>query len=442
MPTLLPRVVAVLPRFGPSAWITVIKPLVRLHDRGLIRARVTLESLASPADVDRADLIVFCRNVRRDRAQVLHAALERGVPTLYDLDDNFFELPPDSDAGKACAQPEHLAMLHDYLAAASLVRVYSRPLLARAARLNDSVEMVNACVDLSLVGDVGGSLPTLRTWPPSTPPFPTLSQGSGRSENSSPLPYPGEGPGVKTGAIKLIYATSRFNDAMGQIFVPALQRILEEVGPRVEAHFWGPKPPDSLRGVVHHAMIHDYDRFLRRFSAAGFQIGLAPLHDDLFHRSKTNTKFREYGACGIAGVYSNVDIYSDCVQHGETGLLVPNETEAWYQAMRRLVDDAALRTKIQRQARASVEQHYSQEAFEAVFLAQIERLVGSSPLRRASKIDASPAGVPPSKMRRMLQLVPRAVTHLRRHGILRGLNTARWMVSSTASLAWLRWRLR
>ena len=403
MPTLPPRVVAILPRFGPSAWITVIKPLVRLHEKGLIRARVTLESLASPGDVDRADLIVFSRNVRRDRAHALQAAVERGVPTLYDLDDNFFELPPDSDAGKVCAQPEHLAMLHDYLAAASLVRVYSRPLLAHAARFNDSVEMVNACVDLSLVGDFGG---------------------------------------VRAVPIKLVYATSRFTDAMGQIFVPALKRLLEEVGPRVEAHFWGPKPPDALRGVVHHAMIHDYDRFLRRFSAAGFQIGLAPLHDDLFHRSKTNTKFREYGACGIAGVYSNVDIYSDCVQHGETGLLVPNDSDAWYRALRQLVDDAALRVKIQRQARASVEEHYSQEAFEAVFLGQIERLVGGSAPRRTSKIDAPHVGVPHSKMRRLLQLLPRAVTHIRRHGVVRGLNTARWMVSSTASLAWLRWRLR
>ena len=98
-----------------------------------------------------ADLVVFCRNVRPDRAELLHAAIAAGVPVLYDLDDNFFELPPESTAGRAYAQPEQLAMLTEYLTAASLVRVYSRPLLARAELLNSHVEMVASTVDLRQV---------------------------------------------------------------------------------------------------------------------------------------------------------------------------------------------------------------------------------------------------------------------------------------------------
>ncbi len=186
---------------------------------------------------------------------------------------------------------------------------------------------------------------------------------------------PANSPG---GPLKLIYATSRLDDSLGRIFLPALRRLMDEEGPRVEAHFWGPRPPAELAAVRHHAVVHDYDRFLRRFSSAGFEIGLAPLADDVFHRSKTNTKFREYGACGIAGVYSDVEVYSDCVRHGETGLLVANDAEAWYRALRQLVDDADLRRNIQRQARVEIEEHYSQEKFEAVFLRQIEQLVGSA----------------------------------------------------------------
>ena len=192
--------------------------------------------------------------------------------------------------------------------------------------------------------------------------------------------------------MKLIYATSRLDDSLGRIFLPALRRLMDEEGPRVEAHFWGPRPPAELPAVRHHAVVHDYDRFLRRFSAAGFEIGLAPLADDVFHRSKTNTKFREYGACGIAGVYSDVEVYSDCVRHGETGLLVGNDAEAWYRALRRLVDDADLRERIRRQARAEIEEHYAQEKFEAVFLRQIEQLVGSARPRQAVKIHPPHAG--------------------------------------------------
>jgi hypothetical protein len=397
-----PRVVAILPRLSPSTWINVVKPLVAMHDAGRVRAHITLESMAQPRDVEEADLVVFCRNVRPDRAGLLRAALAAGVPVLYDLDDNFFEIPPDSAAGRLFSQPDQLAMLTEYLSSASLVRVYSKPLLARAGLLNPRVEMVASGVDLQQI----------------------------RPPVHSPA-----------GAVKMIYATSRLDDSLGRIFLPALRRLMDEEGHRVEVFFWGPRPPAELPGVRHHAVVHDYDRFLRRFSAAGFEIGLAPLADDVFHRSKTNTKFREYGACGIAGVYSDVEVYSDCVRHGQTGLLVANDTEAWYRALRQLVDDAPLRSAIQRQARLEVEEHYSQERFEAVFLHQIEQLVGSLRPPRANTIHAAHAGARPV-IARLAGLVPQAVGHVRRNGWSRSWNTLRWIGSSAWSLAWLQWRLR
>lgn len=408
MPAFPPRVLAILPRLCPSSWIHIVKPLVALHEAGRVRAWVTLECRAAPRDVCEADVVVFCRNVRPDRAELLHTAVAAGVPVLYDLDDNFFELAPESAAGRIYAQPEQLAMLTEYLTAASLVRVYAPPLLARAEALNSRVEMVASAVDLHQV--------------------------------RRRVKLPG-------GSVKLIYATSRLDDSLGQIFLPALRRLLEEEGPRVEMHFWGPRPPAELPGVRHHAVVHDYDRFFRRFSAAGFEIGLAPLADDAFHRSKTNTKFREYGACGIAGVYSDVDVYSACVRHGETGLLVANETAAWYRALRRLVDDAALRKKIQDQARTEVEEHYSQEKFEAVFLRQIEQLVGNAS-RRAGEASAFPPsqletrGHDRPRIARLFGLIPHALGHLRRNGWSRCWNSLRWIGSSGWSLARLQWRLR
>ena len=151
MPEPPPRVTAILPRLCPSTWINIVKPLVVLHEAGRIRARVTLEGMASPRDVHEADLVVFCRNVRPDRAELLRTAVAAGVPVLYDLDDNFFELSPDSASGRVFAQPPQLAMLTEYLSTASLVRVYSRPLLARVGLLNSHVEMVASAVDLRQV---------------------------------------------------------------------------------------------------------------------------------------------------------------------------------------------------------------------------------------------------------------------------------------------------
>jgi glycosyltransferase involved in cell wall biosynthesis len=401
-----PRVLAILPRLSPSAWINIIKPLVALHEAGRIRAWVTLENFASSRDIERADVVVFSRNVNPDRAGLLRAAVGRGVPVIYDLDDNFFEIPPDSDVGRACAQPQHLAMLREYLARASLVRVYSRPLAARAADLNSNVETVSGAVDLRQIEPATGADVHLRRGP-----------------------------------IKLIYATSRLDDALAAIFLPALRRLLDELPGQVEAHFWGPRPPRDLPGVRHHALIHNYDRYLRRFSLEGFEIGLAPLSDDVFHRSKTNTKFREYGACRIAGIYSRVDIYSDCVRHGETGLLVENSPDSWYQAMRRLVDDVALRRNIQLQARAAVEANYSQQQFEETLLKQIERLANAARSPKQIIIDAAHDSPPSPRSSRLTRLIPQAIGHLRRNGLARGWNTLRWLGSSSWSLARLQRRL-
>ena len=394
-----PRVVAILPRMSPSAWLHVIKPLVRLHDAGRIRARILLELLACRRDVEQADLMIFSRNLQPGGLGLHETAQQFGIPTIYDLDDNFFELPADSDGYRT----EHLTVLTQYLATASLVRVYSQPLEDRVRLLNQNVERVSGPIDLKLTG----------LCPPRNVSRP----------------------------VRIVYLTSRQEDELCQVFLPALGRILTTYAGRVEAHFWGPRPSAEFPGIRHHPMIHNYDRYLRRFSAAGFDIGLAPLLDDIFHRSKANTKFREYGACRVAGVYSNVDVYSQCVRDGRTGLLVANEPEAWYQAMVRLIEDQPLRTRVQEQARKDVEEHFSQELFEDVLAGQIERLISRPASGAAQTSPGASAPARPFPVRHLAGLIPRFFNHLVRNGPRRTLNSLRWIATSCWILAYLRLRL-
>ncbi len=200
-------------------------------------------------------------------------------------------------------------MLEEYLRSAALVRVYAPPLAQRVAALNPRVAQIFAPVDLSLVP------PPRETRPP--------------------------------GPVKIVYATSRTQDALCDIFQPALAQVASRYGDRIEIHFWGCRRPASVAGRnVHcHGLIYQYDRYLRCFSRGGYDIGLAPLPDDAFYRSKTNNKFREYGASGIAGIYSNNEVYSHCVEHEVSGLLVANTTEGWLRRLgaidrRRTVADA------------------------------------------------------------------------------------------------------
>lgn len=357
-----PRILAILPIFCPSTVISVVKPLIHLHRAGYVTAKITLESLVSQYDIEKADLIILCRNTEPRYAWWLDYVLHKNIPFIYDLDDNFFEIPLDSEMGRYHRAPERIAMLTRYISQANLVRVYSAPLFEKVKTLNTRVEMVVGPVDLDLIS------------PLSTKP--------------------------NDGMIRLVYATSRRQDELADIFMPALRRLLSEYVGRIEMHFWGCDQPGlhTYPNVHFHPMILDYDRFLRKFSQAGFDIGLAPLWDSVFYRSKTNNKFREYGACRIAGIYSDVDVYSMCVVHGETGLLVPNQPEEWYKAMVRLVEDRHLCERIKNQAQEYVRKHYSHENFEQVWWAQIQRILTDhrdgtaiSPLLSGRGLTMSPA---------------------------------------------------
>jgi hypothetical protein len=398
-----PRIMAVLPGFIPSTMITVVKPLLSLHRAGRIAAKIVLEGQAALGDVAWADGIVFCRNTQPRHAPLLAAAQARGTPMIYDLDDNLFELPPDCEGLTGMREPSRRAMLEEYLRAASLVRVYSQPLADRAAALNPRVALSFAPVDLSLL-------------PPEREPVPA-------------------------GPIKIVYATSRTQDALCEIFRPALERIMGSYAGRVEVHYWGCRPARTApqSGIRHHGLICHYDRFLRRFSRGGYDIGLAPMPDDIFYRSKTNNKFREYGASGIAGIYSRDSVYANSVEHEVTGLLVANEERAWHDAIARLIEDDALRMRIQRQARRYVSDNYAQAKFEELFLAQIHSVLGTpaGPARAAAETHSRIPGF----FRRIREQAGRSMRTLRRLRPEQAWTALRWSINDRCYAAWLRWQL-
>ncbi len=92
--------------------------------------------------------------------------------------------------------------------------------------------------------------------------------------------------------------------------------------------------------------------WLRRH--ARWDVAVAPLEDTAFTRCKSDIKFLDYSALGIAGVYSHVPAYAGTVRDGETGLLVANDPQAWTDALVELLDNARLRTTLAGNAEAYV----------------------------------------------------------------------------------------
>lgn len=330
-----PRLLAILPGFMPSTWICVIRPLMGLQARGHIHFRTAIELYLNVKALRWADVVVFCRNAEPRYGYILDEVLARGIPYIYDLDDNLFEIPPDLEDGRYYSAPQRKEQLERYLRYARLVRVYSRALLEQLDDYNPAIQQVDEVVDWDLIRAPGGE--------------------------------------EHTGRVKIVYATSRRDDYLFSIFTEPLRRVLQDFSKQVEIHFWGYQPAgfQNLPHVFYKKFNPNYNQFMRQFSRAGFDIGLAPLLDDDFHRAKTNNKYREYGACGIAGIYSHTPVYASCVEHDETGLLVDNRPEAWYTAMATLIQDGELRRRLGQAARSRVRERYSQEKFQELWRQQI-----------------------------------------------------------------------
>jgi tetratricopeptide (TPR) repeat protein len=90
----------------------------------------------------------------------------------------------------------------------------------------------------------------------------------------------------------------------------------------------------------------EYLAFLRTLD-----VGLAPLLPSDFSRGRSDLKYLEYAAHGVAGIYANRGPFRDRVRHGETGLLYETGEE-----LRRHLDalatDTALRRRLRQAAHA------------------------------------------------------------------------------------------
>lgn len=88
-------------------------------------------------------------------------------------------------------------------------------------------------------------------------------------------------------------------------------------------------------------------------------IALAPLHENLFNLSKSNIKYQEATRAGAAFLASRVGPYKGLSY--KVARTVPNNTEDWYKALKKLVDDAEYRQNLVKEAQADLKENWRME---------------------------------------------------------------------------------
>jgi glycosyltransferase involved in cell wall biosynthesis len=103
-------------------------------------------------------------------------------------------------------------------------------------------------------------------------------------------------------------------------------------------------------------------------------IGLYPLHDDLWERGKPSFKTIQYMAVGVPAVISRVGSAREVVKDGHNGFLADSDDE-WVEKICRLIQEPELRRTIAANGRLSSVEGFSVAANAPKILAILERAV-------------------------------------------------------------------
>lgn len=131
-----------------------------------------------------------------------------------------------------------------------------------------------------------------------------------------------------------------------KMILPAITKILKEY-PNVTLHITGELTlPKALRPYKGQVIKREFVKWQRLPELiASVDINLAPIEDNIFNEAKSENKWTEAALVKVPTVASNVGAFKTMIQQNETGILC-DETENWYEALKKLVESKEERTRI------------------------------------------------------------------------------------------------
>ena len=298
-------------------------------------------------NISKKDLLLFSRVDSPHLFEPLCRIVKSGQPYACILDDNFWMLLGSTELDRYYQNPLVRRTLELSLFGASVVFCYSKAASFFYQQFNENVVILPTYFDFSLL------------------------------KNSQRKYFTEE---IRIGVVG---NSSRAADI--EIISPAIKAILDEGPKNVFFEFFG-FTPDSLKQydrVRSFSNISNYEHFLQEKFSRNWLLGLAPLHDTRFSKYKTNNKFREFGACGIATIFSDVEIYRDGgVIDGKTGWLLKNQAKDWEKLIRNCIENPSDTYRVGLEAQKVVHSEYSLEFVRSFWVDSLSSLTAEYTLRK------------------------------------------------------------
>jgi len=112
-------------------------------------------------------------------------------------------------------------------------------------------------------------------------------------------------------------------------------------------------------------------------------INLIPLEtDQAFCHAKSELKFIEAAACGVASIAAPTEPHVAAITHGQNGILA---TTDWDSCLDRLIEDSALRTRLGAEARRLVHARYTPEQCKQAWEKVIPSVIETQTIRKIGR---------------------------------------------------------
>jgi GT2 family glycosyltransferase/glycosyltransferase involved in cell wall biosynthesis/septal ring factor EnvC (AmiA/AmiB activator) len=314
---------ATIERVNPSGHIRVLRRLQHPPTAAeIVWKLVDGEAFASAADqASGIDIAVVQRTAVPPTAvdDFLKRCRQEGVGVVYDIDDDLLSDDPDWDERDVYGQ--YREAIEILVRSADVVTVSTPALAEVMSSRSDRIVVLPNALDRAL-------------W--LQPIDPELKRQFVESLHLEP------------DILKLLFVGGPSHAEDLEILKESIDQIRQEIDDPVELYVVGGARPTERKSWYQPIDIPGdrryYPRFVEFIRSIGdqFDLGVAPLADTRLNSSKSDLRFLEYTALGLAGIYSQVPAF-DSVEDGKTGLTAANTTDAWASAIVRLLRDEDLR---------------------------------------------------------------------------------------------------
>lgn len=344
------KIVLHVPEYNACAFYRLIMPLNQCYS-DLSKKGIYLFQADKVSYNERVDTYVFSRIIKRDLYNFAYTAKCNGAKIVWSTDDNLFEIPSWNPAGEKISEND-LRSTIDFIELSDALLVSTEPLADSLSLYNKNTYVCPNLIDLC-----------------------HFNEREVKTSNKSQFKYNQDRP------VEILWAGGSSHDQDLQQIVKPVIKLIEKYGEKVHFTFMG-YIPDGLCEYIrfpgrNYANIKSkYEKNIAYMTDVPLRlyyetleylapdIGIAPLCDCKFNKSKSAIKSYEMILSGGAFVGTNYEPYS-WVKHNETGLLVNvDNEEGWIDYISELIENKTKRDKLYRSGRKELIKNHSWQSEE------------------------------------------------------------------------------